>query len=375
MNARPLALVTLTVALLLTSSPLLRAQSPKPYVSAILVEGSTGKVLFADNAHESRAVASMTKMMTLLIVMEAVEQGAVRLDDVVPVSKKAEDEGGSQVFLDRDSRFTVRQLVAATLIHSANDAAMALAEHVAGGEEAFVALMNRRAAALGMTESRFTSPNGLPSTKRPDDVMSADDAAKLAVRLMKFPLIREYAATTEMEFRNGTFEKLLTTNKLLGSFPGANGLKTGYHRGAGFCVTASAGRGDLQLIAVIMGSDIRDASFDAAAALLRRGFDEWRWAQPLKKGQRMRDPVVVKNGEVSTVPVVAASAPKLLLQRAEARRLVTSVTSDDAEAPIRKGERIGTIVVNLDGKPLASVPALADVDVAAKSWWERLIGF
>jgi D-alanyl-D-alanine carboxypeptidase (penicillin-binding protein 5/6) len=192
---------------------------------------------------------------------------------------------------------------------------------------------------------------------------------------MEFPLIREYAATTEMDFRNGTFEKLLTTNKLLGSFPGANGLKTGYHRGAGFCITASAKRGDLELIAVIMGSEVRDASFSAAAALLRRGFDNWRWAHPVKKGQRMRDPVVVRNGEVSTVPVVAASAPRLLLERSEARRLTTAVTSDRAEAPIRKGEKVGTIVVSLDGKTLASAPAVADTDVAALSWWQRLIGF
>lgn len=347
----------------------------RPYVSAVLVEGSTGRVLFEDNAHESRAVASMTKMMTLLLVMEAVESGAVRLDEPVTITKKAEDEGGSQVFLARGGNFTVRQLVAATLIHSANDAAMALAEHVGGSEEAFVARMNQRAAALGMTESRFASPNGLPSAKRPDDVMSADDAAKLAVKLMKFPVIRQYAATTEMEFVNGTFEKLLTTNRLLGTFPGANGLKTGYHRAAGFCVTASAERNDLHLIAVIMGSTVRDASFDSAATILRRGFDEWRWAHPLKKGQRMRDAVVVLGGEVSTVPVVAASAPKLLLHRNEARRLVTALTSDEARAPIRKGEKVGTIVVTLDGRTLASVPALSDTDVAAASWWKRLIGF
>jgi len=366
---------TLLALLIVLLAPLATAEDTKPYVSAVLVEGSTGRVLFEDNAHESRAVASMTKMMTLLLVMEAVERGEVRLDDPVTITKKAEDEGGSQVFLARGGNFTVRQLVAAALIHSANDAAMALAEHVAGSEEAFVARMNQRAAALGMTESHFTSPNGLPSTKRPDDVMSADDAAKLGVKLMKFPVIRQYAATTEMEFRNGTFEKLQTTNKLLGSFPGANGLKTGYHRAAGFCITASAERGDLHLIAVIMGASMRDASFDSAAALLRRGFEEWRWAQPLKKGQRMRDSVVVGGGEVSTVTVVAASAPKLLLHRNEARRIVTSVTSDGAKAPIRKGEKVGTIAVTLEGKTLASVPALSDTDVAAATWWKRLIGF
>ena len=350
----------------------MHAAEAAPYVSAILVEGSTGRVLFEENAHESRAVASMTKMMTLLLVMEGVERGALSLESLVTVSKHAEDEGGSQVFLAQGSTFTLRQLVAATLIHSANDAAMALAEHAAGSEPAFVALMNHRAAELGMTESRFTSPNGLPSTSRPDDVMSADDAAKLAVRLMKFPLIREYAATAETEFRNGTFERLLTTNKLLGSFPGANGLKTGYHRGAGFCVTASAQRDELHLIAVVMGSELRDDSFDAAAALLRRGFDTWRWVHPVKKGQRMRDSVIVRNGEVSTVPVTAASTRRLFLERSEARRIVTTVVGDDAEAPIRKGEKVGTIVVLLDGRQLAWLPALADTDVAAVPWWKRL---
>ncbi|MCM2313580.1 MAG: D-alanyl-D-alanine carboxypeptidase [Thermoanaerobaculia bacterium] len=372
MNLRPgfLVLAVLLFVLLPLAAP---AAEPRPYVSAILVEGTTGRVLFEDNAHESRAVASMTKMMTLLLVMERVESGTLSLDSPVEISKRAEDEGGSQVFLARGGAFTVRQLVAATLIHSANDAAMALAEHVAGSEEAFVAQMNRRAAALGMSESRFTSPNGLPSTKRPDDVMSADDAAKLAVKLMKFPLIREFAATTEMEFRNGTFEKLLTTNKLLGNFPGANGLKTGYHRGSGFCVTASARRGDLDLIAVVMGSEVRDGSFDAAAALLRRGFDGWRWVHPVKKGQRMRDAVVVRNGEVSTVPVTAATAPRLFLEKSEARRVMTTVVSDKARAPIRKGEKIGTVVVSLDGRTLASIPAVADTDVAELPWWKRLL--
>ncbi|MGK2858128.1 MAG: D-alanyl-D-alanine carboxypeptidase family protein [Thermoanaerobaculia bacterium] len=372
MNLRPGSLVL--AALLFALAPLAApAAESRPYVSAILVEATTGRVLFEENAHESRAVASMTKMMTLLVVMEGVERGAISLDAPVTVSKRAEDEGGSQVFLARGSVFSVRQLVAATLIHSANDAAMALAEHVAGSEEAFVALMNQRAAALGMTESRFTSPNGLPSKSRPDDVMSADDAAKLAVKLLRHPLIREFAATKEMDFRNGTFEKLLTTNKLLGTFPGATGLKTGYHRGAGFCVTASAKRDELELVAVVMGSEVRDASFDSAAALLRRGFDTWRWVHPVKKGHRMRDMVVVRNGEVSTVPVLAASSPKLFLERAEARRVVTTVVSHEEKAPIRKGERVGTIVVSLDGKTLASVPAVADTDVAAVAWWKRLL--
>jgi D-alanyl-D-alanine carboxypeptidase (penicillin-binding protein 5/6) len=371
MNLRPglLFLVTLLSALAPVAASV---AEERPYVSAILVEGTTGRVLFEENAHESRAVASMTKMMTLLLVMEGVERGALSLDSPVTVSKHAEDEGGSQVFLALGGTFTLRQLIAATLIHSANDAAMVLAEHAAGSEAAFVALMNQRAAELGMTESRFTSPNGLPSTERPDDAMSADDAAKLAVRLMKFPLIREYAATAEMDFRNGTFEKLLTTNKLLDSFPGANGLKTGYHRGAGFCVTASARRDELHLIAVVMGSEVRDASFAAAAALLRRGFDTWRWVDPVKKGQRMRDSVIVRNGEVSTVPVTAASTRRLFLERSEARRIVTTVVGDDAEAPIRKGEKVGTIVVLLDGRRLAWLPALADTDVAAVPWWKRL---
>ena len=363
----------LLVLLIVLFASVVQAAENRPYVSAILVEGTTGRVLFEENAHESRAVASMTKMMTLLLVMERVERGELSVDAPVTITKHTENEGGSQVFLAEGSTFTLKQLVAAALIHSANDAAMALAEHVGGSEQEFVVLMNQRAKALGMTESRFTSPNGLPSTSRPDDVMSADDAAKLAVKLMKFPLIREFAATTEMPFKNGTFEKLLTTNKLLGSFPGANGLKTGYHRAAGFCITASAKRDDLELIAVIMGSELRDSSFDAAAALLRRGFENWRWVHPVKKGQRMRDPVVVRNGEVSTVLVTAASSPRLFLERSEARRVVTTIVSDGSKAPIRKGDRVGTIEVSVAGKTLASVPAIADADVAEVTWWQRLL--
>jgi serine-type D-Ala-D-Ala carboxypeptidase (penicillin-binding protein 5/6) len=371
------ASIRLATALLpLLALPLLAAQSdgnPAPAAS-IVIEATTGRVLAEENAQAALPVASMTKMMTLLITMERVDSGGATLDDAVRISRNASRQGGSQVYLREGDSFTIRQLVAASLIHSANDAAMALAEHFGGDEAGFVKLMNDRARSLGLADSHFYSANGMPSPDHPDDALSARDAAKLASRLVTYPLIRDYASKVELPFENGNFKKLYNTNALLTKFPGATGLKTGSSRTAGFCVTATAQRGDLSIIAVDLGAKTRDASFDSAARLMKKAFDEYRWVEPVKKGVPLKDPAIVKGGEVSTVAVTGGDTVRLLIRKSEARAISVSIESSGVKAPVRKGQQVGLIIVKQNDRPVASVPALSTSDVAETSWWKRLGG-
>jgi serine-type D-Ala-D-Ala carboxypeptidase (penicillin-binding protein 5/6) len=339
-------------------------------VAELLLEPTTGRVLYEKNAHQPFPVASMTKMMTMLIVMEAVKDGSLTLDAPVLVSARASKQGGSQVYLKEGESFPVRDMLAATMIHSANDAATALAEKIAGSVEAFVPLMNERAVALGMKESHFYSPHGLPAEKgQQDDLMSAWDAARLGMELMKYPLMQQDAAIQTAPFRNGVFT-MYNPNHLLRMFPGANGIKTGYHVKAGFCVTGSAQRGDMKLIVVVMGAKMPGNDFKEATRLLAEGFANWRWVYGAKKGSRAALPAIIEKGEVSTVPVVAAADAKLLVQRGQQQGITAEVVSSNAEAPIHAGQPVGFIVVKQNGKPAARVAALAAGNVARIPWWK-----
>src|SRR5215831_3671452 len=232
-----------------------------PYKYAILMEAETGKVLFEKDAHTPSPPASMVKMMTTLIVMEKVRDGALKFTDMVTASRWAAQMGGSQIYLREGESMSVEDLLKAVMIHSANDAATALAEHVAGSADAFVDLMNDKAQELGLKETHFYSVHGLPpSPGQKDDEMSAYDLAILGRELMKFPEVAKWAGTIQEPFREGQFT-LTNPNHLLRQFPGADGIKTGFHNRAGFCVTGSAKRGDLRLIVVVMGSTLKRDCF------------------------------------------------------------------------------------------------------------------
>jgi len=344
----------------------------EPYIAAILMEPATKSILFEKNAHLALPVASMAKMMTLLIVMERIRDGELTLETPITVSARASKMGGSQVFLKQGAQFPVRDLLAATMVHSANDAATSLAEQIAGSNKSFAQLMNQRAQELGMKDSRFYTPHGLPGFGEPEDVMSAYDAARLGSELMKFPLMAEFAAIQEMPFKSGTFEKMYNPNHLLKIYPGATGIKTGYHAKAGFCVTGSARKNNMDLVVVVMGTPTnrKRENFTAAAELLSQGFNNYKMVEVIKKGQRLDQPATVKNGRTKTVPIEAPSAVHVFMKRGEEKGIETSFMGEPV-APIRKGQAVGSIVVKSGGKTIGKVPALAAVDVAGQPWWKR----
>lgn len=347
-------------------------EKPTPYTSAILMDAETGKVLYEKDAHTPLPPASMVKMMATLIVMERIRDGSLKLSDMVTISRWSAQMGGSQVYLKEGETFTVEDLLKAVMIHSANDATAALAEHIAGSTDAFVDLMNDKAAELGLKESRYYSVHGLPPAEGQEiDVMSAYDLAVLGRELMKFPDAAKWAATMQEPFRGGQFT-LVNPNHLLRQFAGADGIKTGFHNKAGFCVTGSAKRGDLRLIVVVLGTTPKQVCFRSAAQLLNQGFANYRMLVPVKAGSALNADAPVNGGAVETVPLVASTDVRVLVKKGEEKKVQVEVNvSDDVSAPIKAGQAMGDVVVKLDGAEVGKTSAAAAQDVALGSLWQR----
>ena len=255
----------------------------KGYTAAFVIDPATRKVYFEENADMVLPIASMAKMMTCLIAMERISHGLLELDKPVTISARASKMGGSQIYAKAGQTFPMQTLLAAAMIQSANDAATAIAEDIAGSDESFAEMMNARAKQLGLTSATFSDPHGLPNAKDPErvDKMSARDLAMLGIELMKYPLMRQYAKTATFPFENGTFTAGLTNpNHLVNPakrdyMPSATGIKTGYSAPAGFCITASAEKGGRPLVAVVMGATKRYgplSSFGIAARLMNEAF-------------------------------------------------------------------------------------------------------
>ncbi|MFZ5764317.1 MAG: D-alanyl-D-alanine carboxypeptidase family protein [Thermodesulfobacteriota bacterium] len=266
------------VLLLLLTSPALAARTPlkplsaDPYAAALVIDADSGKTLFEENADARVYPASVLKLMNLYVILDRIEQGALKKDDRVQVTQEAAKIGGSQVYLDPKEQFTVDELLFALMVQSANDAAMALAIHIAGSKEGFIALMNQKAKELGMQNSQFHSVHGLPpSDGAQPDVTTARDLAILCRELVKRPQALLYTGTRSKGFRGDTFI-MNTHNKLLGQVPGCDGLKTGYYEAAGFSIAATARQGGVRIIALVMGSKDRKVRDAKAAELLAKGF-------------------------------------------------------------------------------------------------------
>jgi len=349
-----------------------KGEKPVPYKYAILMEAETGKVLFEKDAHTPSPPASMVKMMTTLLVMEKIRDGALKLSDTVTASRWAAQMGGSQIYLREGETMTVEDLLKATMIHSTNDAATALAEHAAGSTDAFVDLMNDRAEQLGLKETHFYSVHGLPPAQgQKDDEMSAYDLAVLGRELMKFPEATKWAATIQEPFRDGQFT-LVNPNHLLRQFPGADGIKTGFHNKAGFCVTGSAKRGDLHLIVVVMGATFKRDCFTSAARLLNEGFATYRMLVPVKEGVALGRDAPVKGGVVERVFLVATKDVHVFIKKGEEKKVQVEVdVPDRVSAPLKAGQVVGEIVVKFDGAEVGKAPAAAAQDVAQASLWKR----
>lgn len=254
-------------------------------VAYVVMDADSGTILAEQDAHKRWPPASMTKMMTVLLAMERVRAGTMSLDEPVRTSAWASRIGGSQVYLAEGETFPLGEMLRAVMIASANDAAVAVAEHMAGSSAAFVELMNARAKALGLADTTYQSPHGLPPAKgQTADLTSAHDLAVLARELMRFPEVMRWAGTASAGFRNDTLN-MANTNHLLRTYPGATGLKTGYYREAGFSVTATATRSDLNLIAVALGLPTKPECFGAAARLMNETFAAYRVVAPTRRGR------------------------------------------------------------------------------------------
>lgn len=324
--------------------------------SALLMEKKTGTVLFAQDEHTQREPASVTKIMTLLLVMEAIDSGALSYDDTVTGSAHAASMGGSQIWLKENERMSVRDLLKAVCIVSGNDAAVALAEHLAGSEEAFVERMNRRAEELGMQDTHFVNCTGLPAAGH---LTSAYDIALMSRELIeKHPDIRQFTTVWMDSLRDGS-SMLVNTNKLIRFYDGATGLKTGSTDAAGYCLSATAERDGMELIAVVLKGKTSDERFTDAKALLNYGFASY--ALVTVTPDEALPPVPVRLGVRPSVQSVLTGENTLLLEKALVGGLVTeTVLPEEVAAPVQAGDELGALIVrDAEGNEVARLPLLA----------------
>ena len=333
--------------------------------SAVLMEASTGKILYAKNMDEALPPASVTKVMTLLLIMEDIDSGKLKYTDTVVASANAASMGGSQIFLKEGESMSVEDMLKSVVIASANDAAVALAEHVAGSEEAFVARMNERAGQLGMTSTRFENTNGLDDTTE-SHLTSAHDIAIMSRELIKHKKILEYSSTWMDTIRNGEFG-LTNTNRLVRFYKGATGLKTGSTSKAGFCISATATRNGMDLICVIMAADTRDIRNEEAKKLLDWGFANYEVfrADAESLGQMKilggtRDEVGIGQAEFSCV-VKKGDAAKIQKQ---------TDLPESIKAPVKKGDVVGKTVFRIGDDVVGQSDIISMSDVDKISFWQ-----
>lgn len=364
MKRRFSLLLVLTVLLLPLVNIMCFASSAAEYTaeidctSAILMEAATGEILYEKNADEALPPASVTKVMTLLIAMESIDGGKISLDDKVTTSERAAAMGGSQVYLKVGEEMSVEELLKCVIICSANDACVALAEHIAGSEEAFVGMMNEKASALGMENTHFENTNGLDDTVT-NHVTSARDIAIMSRELLKHEKILEYSGIWMDSIRNGEFV-LTNTNRLIRFYSGANGLKTGSTSKAGFCISATAKRNGMQLVCVIMGAPTRDTRNDIARTLLDFGFASYG-LYSYAGGDVGR--TAVTGGVSDTVSGVAAPFSSLL-EKGKAEKVETKLSLfESVPAPIKAGDPIGEVIFTLDGSEIGRSEIVAAANV------------
>lgn len=327
--------------------------------SALLMEAQTGKVLFEKNSHEKRPCASITKVMTLLLVMEALDSGKIKLTDTVTASEHAASMGGSDIWLKPGESMSVDDMLKATVIMSANDAAVALAEFVAGSEDEFLQQMNEKAKELGMKDTTFKNCNGLDEDGH---LTSAYDVAVMSRELMKHKKVFDYSKTWIDYLRDGKTQ-LVNTNKLLKSYSGITGLKTGTTGKAGSCVSATAEREGVKLIAVVLGASNTKDRFATAATLLDYGFANWAVTKPPLPNEALQ-PVPVIKGMSSQVETTAATDGSILVPKGKVKEIKYKITMNQpVTAPVKKGQVLGKITYTLGSDVVKEYSICAKNDV------------
>ena len=360
-----LAVMLFTVVIL--PFPVQAAQLQTAGKSAALMDVATGTLLYESDSHARLAPASVTKVMTMLLIMEAVDSGKISMTDTVTASEAAAAKGGSQIYLKVGETMSVSDMLKSIAVSSANDCACAMAEHIAGSEEAFVSQMNQRAAELGMLDTHFVNCTGLDDGENASEhKTSAYDIALMSRELMKnHPDIKKFTTIWMDTVRNGTFG-LSNTNKLIRFYPGATGLKTGFTSGAGYCLSATAERDGMELIAVVMGAESSDIRNTACKQLLDYGFANYALVSPMPEGEPS---VEVKLGTAEQVRLVPGEMPKLLIDKGLKNSLTTEITlSEPVTAPVSPGQQLGRLTVRAGDQILSQVPLVAETEVPRLSW-------
>ena len=334
--------------------------------ACLLMEKTTGQVLYAVNEHEQLEPASVTKIMTLLLVMEAIDSGALRYEDMVTASARACSMGGSQIWLKENEQMAVEDMLKAVCVASANDASVALAEHLAGSMEAFVDKMNQRAGELGMNDTHFVNPTGLPAQGH---VTSAYDIALMSRELiLNHPDIRRFTTIWMDTLRNGEFG-LNNTNKLIRFYEGATGLKTGSTDAAQYCLSATAERGGMELIAVILKSPTSPQRFESAKVLLNYGFAAYSLVTVDPPGA-LHDIPVTLGDAASVTPRMAGDNTLLTLKEKAGNIDVQVELEEELAAPVEEGQELGRMTVVSGGETLAEIPLVAERSVARLTYWQ-----
>ena len=329
--------------------------------SAILMEEATGNILYESNPDERLPIASVTKVMTMLLIMEAVDSGKISLDDMVTVSENAMSYGGSTMFLETGEQLTVNDMLKGIAVASANDGCVAMAEHLAGSESAFVDMMNEKAKELGMENTHFMNTNGIDED---DHFSSARDVAIMSRELMKHETIFNYTSIWMDTLRGGKFQ-LANTNKLIRFYDGANGLKTGSTSKALCCLSAAAKRNDMQLIAVVLGAPTSAERFASAKSLLDYGFANYAVNTQITAGDEVQK-IAVEKGVDKEAGVVAGDSCSTLVKKGQEDNITKEIKIDETiTAPIEAGQKIGTMTISRDGE------VIADIDLNASSAVEK----
>lgn len=328
--------------------------------SAVLMETSSGKILFEKNPHEQRPCASITKVMTMLLVCEAIDNGKLSLDDTITASAHAASMGGSDIWLEEGETMSADDMIKATVVASANDAAVALAEHLCGSEEVFVEKMNEKASQLGMNDTVFKNCNGLDEDGH---ITSAYDVAVMSRELMKHEMIFDYTSIWLDNLRDGKTQ-IVNTNKLLKTYKGITGLKTGTTNDAGCCMAASATRGDMSLVAVVLGCNSGKERFSDAAALLDYGFANFSVTQ-LKAPEDLPKTIKVENGMQGNIGIGCDVNASIVLDKNSSSKIVSKIDlRESIEAPVVSGQKLGTVTYSLEGIAVKSfeITALQDAE-------------
>jgi len=346
----------------------------QPYKSFIVAESTTGTILDGENVHEKRAPASVTKLMLATVVLDKLSRGEVKLTDKITVTPDASRIGGSQVYLEPGEVFTLEEMMKAVMVASANDAAYAVAEHVAGSAGAFVALMNEKAKALNMADTEFHSVHGLPPSKgEKEDQTSASDLILLAREVLKNPKIIEWTSIKSEGFRGGKFI-MNNHNKLLTKMAGVDGLKTGFYRETGFNVVVTAKKGELRFIAVVMGSPSAKVRDDVAMEKLKKAFGQLRMLNVVKKGELVDKEVFLQDGKYRKLKGVAGANflyPVATEKKATVKKDI--VMPEKIKGEVKEGQKLGEMIITVDNQQVGKVDIVSPVHVPNANLFTRFI--